>query len=211
MKQLILMLLCLAFAASATAAEDRVLTLPQDQGTWYLTVFGNPDAEFQTLTGWLESDKELAKLKSQVRYNEYTTDQVRYQRYAKDIPGLPCIRLQNEKGLVVSEYWGTNIPTDSGKLYKGIKSDFSNKTTWGCPRRGCPTPTPTPTPEPVVIVDVNVPTGPPVLEEEGEEPSESNLWMLLVLLAAVASGSLSFVQSYRKESEEKSGPTSSKF
>lgn len=216
MRQILMTLTCLlAFAVSAFATEtgERVLTLPQDQGAWYLTIFGDTnDTEFNTLKGWLESDGGLAKLKTQVRYNEYTVDQVRYQRYTKNIPALPCIRLQNEKGLVVSEFFGDNIPAKSIDLYRGIKSDIQNKTSWGrCPRRGCPSPTPKPEPPPPAIVPVEPPVGPPVFDEDEPEPAqESSLWILLALAAALISGGISFAQSYKTEHMDRPRASSNK-
>jgi hypothetical protein len=206
MKRILLTLVCLlAFSVSAFATEERV-NLPQDQGAWYLTIFGD-DGQLQT---WLKTDVGLAKLKSQVRFNEYTTNQLRYQRYAKDMPGLPCIRLQNEKGLVVSEFWGDNIPTTSAALYRGIKGDLQDKTSWGClRRRRCPAPKREPEPtKPPVIVPVDTPVGPPVLDEEPEEPKESRMWILLVALGALAGGVFGFYQGYKAEHMDKASPPS---
>jgi len=221
MKRILLTLTCLlAFAVSAFATEERMVNLPQDQGAWYLTVFGEAeDAKFTELQTWLTTDEGLRKLKTQVRFNKYTTDQVRYQRYAKDVPGLPCIRLQNEKGLVVSEFWGDNIPSASTILYRGIKGDLQDKTSWGCIRRRrqnklCPFKQ-HPQPEPPVIVDppveppVEPPVGPPGLEEPEEEEPESKLWLLLVVLGALGGGAFGFVQEYKAE-HMKPGPTSAK-
>jgi len=188
-----------------------MVNLPQDQGAWYLTTFGNPaDAKYVELKSWLTSNAGLTTLRTQVRFNEYTTDQVRYQRYTKDMPGLPCISLQNEKGLVVSEFWGDNIPTTSAALYKGIKGDLQDKTSWGClRRRRCPKPKPpVEPPAPPVVVVPEPPVGPPVLEPE-PEPEESKLWLLLVVLGALGGGAFGFVQEYKAE-HMKPGPASVK-
>lgn len=210
MKRILLTLTCLlAFAVSVFAAEERV-SPPQDQGTWYLTIFGEAkDAKFVELQSWLASDAGLVKLKAQVRFNKYTTDQVRYKRYEKDIPGLPCIRLQDEKGLVVSEYWGDNISTSSA-LYRGIRSDLQDKTSFGCwRRRRNPQPAPKPEPKPEPPPQVEPPVGPPVLDEE-PEPEESNFWILLTMLSALGGGVFGFVQEYKSEHMDKPGPKSSK-
>jgi len=194
---------------SAFATEERI-SPPQDQGTWYLTVFGEADdTKFQELQTWLTTNPGLAKLKSQVRFNKYTTDQPRYQRYVKDMPGLPCIRLQNEKGLVVSEFFGDNIPESSTTLYRGIKSDLQNKTSFGClRRRKCPEPKPEPLQIDPVEPPVEPPVGPPVLDEP--EPEESKLWILLTMLSALGGGGFGFCQEYKKEHMDKSGPSTSK-
>jgi len=216
MKRILLTLTCLlAFAVSAFATEERMVNLPQDQGAWYLTVFGEAeDAKFTELQAWLATDEGLRKLKTQVRFNKYTPDQARYQRYAKDMPGLPCIRLQNEKGLVVSEFWGDNIPSASTTLYRGIKDDLQNKTSWGCIRRHrqnklCPYKQHS-KPKPPVVVDTPVepPVGPPVLDEP-EPEKESKLWLLLVALGALGGGAFGFVQEYKAE-HMKPGPKLSK-
>ncbi len=211
MKRIFLMLACLlAFVASAFATEERI-AMPQDQGTWYLTIFGG-DGQLQT---WLETNPGLMSLKSQVRFNEYTPNQVRYQRYAKDMPGLPCIRLQNEKGLVVSEWWGNNIPPASNALYKGIKADLQDKTSWGRLRRKrCPTPTQPEPPKPPVVVPfeppVGPPVGPPVLDDEPEpEPKESRLWIILAVLSGLGGGAFGLFQGYKSENMKPS-PKSSK-
>lgn len=206
MKRILLTLTCLLFVASAFATEERVLP-PQDQGAWYLTIFGEAeDAKFVELQTWLVTDEGLRKLKTQVRFNKYTTDQVRYQRYAKNVPGLPCIRLQNEKGLVVSEFWGDNIPSASSVLYHGIKGDLQDKTSWGCiRRRRCPKPEPQPEPPAPPVVEPELPVGPPVLDPE-PEPEESKLWLLLVVLAALGGGALGFVHEYKAEHIDKPGP-----
>lgn len=212
MKRILLTLTCLlAFAVSAFATEERMVNLPQDQGAWYLTVFGEAeDAKFVELQTWLATDPGLRKLKTQVRFNEYTTDRVRYQRYVKNMPGLPCIRLQNEQGLVVSEFWGDNIPSASSVLYRGIKGDLQDKTSWGCiRRRRCPKPKPQPEPPAPPIVEPELPVGPPVLDPE-PEPEESKLWLLLVVLAALGGGAYGFVEGYKAEREDKAVSSSSK-
>jgi len=211
----LLALPCVIFAGDNV--QERVLTLPQDQGTWYLSLFGNPaDEKFQELQGWFKSDKGLVKLKGQVRYNEYYPGQLRYQqRYATGMPGLPCVRLQNEKGLVTSEFWAEYIPLSSAALYRGIREDLQDKASWGClRRRRCPykqPPAPQPPLPPVVVPEP--PVGPPVLDPELDpepEPEESNLWMLLVVLGALGGGALGFAQEYKAEHLDKPSLRSSK-
>ncbi len=208
LKRILLTFACLlAFAASAFATEtgERVLTLPCDEGAWYLTIFGEAeDEKFTELQTWLKTNEGLAKLKAQVRFNEYTTDQFRYQRYVEDMPGLPCIRLQNEKGLVVSEFWGDSI-TSASNLYRGIKRDLQSPQGKARQRRrGCPMPKPKPPVEPIAPVAPVIPTGPPVLEPE--ESEESRLWILLMVLGGLAGGALGFAQGYKKEHMDKPGP-----
>jgi len=187
-------------------------TLPRDGTAWYLTVFGEAgDAKFVKLQSWLTTDKGLVKLKSQVRFNKYTTDQVRYQRYVKNVPGLPCIRLQDEMGQVVSEFWGDNIPSAATTLYQGIKDDLQDKTRGCLRRRRCPKPEPKPEPPSPVIVNVpEPPVGPPVLDDPELELKESKLWLLLVVLGALGGGAYGFVEGYKAERINKAGPSSAK-
>jgi len=212
MKRILLTLTCLlAFAVSTFAAEERVVKLPQDQGAWYLTVFGTAgDAKFTELQSWLATDNGLKKLKVQVRYNQYTTDQIRFKRYSKDMPGLPCIRLQSQKGLVVSEFWGGNIPSTSKALYRGIKDDLTAKSNGILfrRRRPCPCPSPRPNPNPIVVPEPPVaPIGPPILEPDVDpEPEESKLWLFLAALSGLIGGGIGFAQEYK--SEHKTGSSS---
>jgi len=198
--------------------QERVLTLPQDQMTLYLTIFGDTnDPMFQKLKAWVNTDEGLASLKRQVHYNEYTTDQVRYNRYTESMPGLPCIRVQNGKGVVTSELWNSYIPMTSEALFQAICGDIKDETSWGCLRRRrndrCkPNPEPQPIPEPQPQPNPpDLPVGPPdIVTPDTPEPEAPGFPWFLTALSAMLGGGFGFVQSYRKEHMDKPSPSISK-
>lgn len=223
-KLIVLCFLCfvMSFAGVAQAtnygvitAQERILTLPQDQDTWYVSVFGETnDPKFHELKAWFMKDQGLTQLKRQVHFNEYTTDQVRYERYAGDMPGLPCVRIQNGKGVVTSEFWGTYIPMTSEALFQGILGDVNDKASWGCLRKrrerrrdGCPCPQPRPQPEPPIGPPPigPPPIGPPILgpdpepDPEPEPDQSSSLWIVLLGVAAALGAGIGFAQGYKAE------------
>ena len=60
---------CVANTADGTIAQERVITLPQDQGKWYVSVVGDPqDARYREVLTWFDSG-ELLKLRNSVHYN----------------------------------------------------------------------------------------------------------------------------------------------
>jgi len=188
--------------------QERVAP-PADQAMWYVTVFGvKADAKFQQLQSWFNSDAGLKNLRNQCHYNEYTTDQIRFKRYKDGLPGLPCVRVQNEKGRVISEYWADNIPNTSDALYRGIRSALQNKAQGclfgkrrrkSCPNRQPPTPPSTPPPTP----PVGPPAGPPVLPPEPKAPGFP--W-LLALLSTLTGAGVGIYHGYQKERMDASAP-----
>jgi len=226
MKKLIaLFLLCivilpvgLTVAASdgVITVQERIVTLPQDQTTWYVSLFGDTnDLKFQELKVWFKTNEGLANLKKQVHYNEYTTDQVRYDRYAEGMPGLPCIRIQNGEGVICSEFWNDNVPMTSEALFHGICGDLKDKTSWGCLKllrrnRYCPFkqhPQPQPQPQPLPEPSPDLPIGPPEIVPQPEpEPENSGLPWLLILLGGLVGGGLGFAQEYKREHLDKKAP-----
>ncbi len=236
MKKLIaLFLLCIVIlpiglteAASdgVITVQERVITLPQDQTTWYVSLFGDTNnAKFQELKVWFKTNEGLANLRKQVHYNEYTTDQERYKRYAASIPGLPCVRIQNGKGVVISEFWNDNIPLSPEALFQGICGDLKNKTSqrfnlfrrrqndqWQSDRcRPRPQPQPQPQPQPGPPLD-ELPIGPPVIVQPEPEPEleESGFPWLLTALSALLGGGFGFAQGYKKEHFNNASPSLSK-
>lgn len=223
MKRLIaLLLLCIVMLPVGLAEandgvitiQERIFTLPQDQTTWYFTLFGDTnDPKFWELKTWVDTNEGLASLKRQTHFNEYTTDQVRFNRYAESIPGLPCIRIQNGRGVVLSEAWGDNIPMTPEALFQGICGDVRDKTSWRrlrqrrndrndrCKPRPQPQPQPQPQPKPSPKPLLDIHIGPPVLVEPEPEPKPESTgfpWFLTAM-SALLGGSIGFFQSYKKE------------
>lgn len=225
MRQFLLILLCLlalpcmSFAGDTMIADaehgvkydaqERVITLPQDQGKWYVSIFGEKsDPQYQKLQSWFKTNDGLKSLRSQVHFNEYSPDQLRFKRYAKDMPALPFVRVQTEKGSVASEYSAQFIPISADALYNGIRTDLTTSDTthlrrWRlfCPRPPCPGPGPGPGPgpcpcptppvdpppvDPPVIVDP--PVGPPVLPPDPKPASHNPTWWLCILSSLAGAG-----------------------
>lgn len=191
--------------------QERVINLPNDGGNWYLSLYGDPaDPRYQQLKQWFHTNSVLVDFRKQTHYNEISSNHPRYQRYAETMPGLPCIRLQNSKGIVVSEFWDDNIPMTDTALVQGIKGDMQDKTSWGCLRRRrnpSPTPAPdtnpTPKPQPVPTPIDTPPKFEPDPEPDPEvepapEPKQGFPWLLAFLSAAIGGG-VGVVQGYQNE------------
>lgn len=226
MKHFFLALVCILLVAGNTLAadtvygvdhaEERVITLPQDQGQWYISLFGElTDPQFQALHEWFYEHNGLNNLRGQVHYNEYATTGIRYPRYAKTLPGLPCVRVQNSQGKVISEFWAEYIPMTSSALYNGICADMRKKVkgvkTGGpfrCIRRAPRTaplllpiphlkqrccPKPAPVPEPTPVVDA-----PPVVDTPPAVPQPSFPWLLLGA-SLIVGGGIGVAQGYQAQ------------
>lgn len=184
-------------------AEERVIILPQDQGQWYISLFGDiTDPQFMVLHEWFYGHAGLKNLRGQVHYNEYATTGIRYQRYAKTLPGLPCVRVQNSRGKVISEFWAEYIPMSSSALYNGICADMRKKVDGiktGGPfrclknmqQRCCPKPAPAPVPEPPSVDASPVVDTPPVVQS-------SFPWLLLGA-SIIVGGGIGVTQGYRDQ------------
>ncbi len=224
MRQFLLMLVCLlvAFPCVALAgdtmvadaqygvkynSQGRVITLPQDQGKWYVSLFGNKaDPKYQKLQSWFKTHAGLKSLRSQVHFNEYSPDQLRFKRYTLNMPALPFVRVQTEKGVVVSEFSAQQIPISPEALYSGIRVDLTDPTSGFLFRRRSPCrpgPQPGPKPDwrrpcprppvaPPVAPPVTPPVGPPILvdpiEPDPKPVSNNPTWWLSILSSLVGAG-----------------------
>lgn len=212
MKRLLLALMCfcmllsMASVIEAEYTQERVIELPQDQGMWYVSLFGDSaDPQYRKLQQWFQANKGLVSLRGQVHYNEYTIDTARFQRYAESLPSLPCLRIQNSQGSVISEFWSDYIPKSSAALLNGIAQDLQGKTSfrfvihhrrYHCPDRQ-PSPEPTPPTTPPASPLAPILDTPPVIDEpELEEP---NFPWLLILVAVVIGAGIGFAGGYKKE------------
>ncbi len=125
-------------------AEERVIDLPADQGKWHISVVGNPcDAKYQTVKGWFDSHPSLKHLKAQTHFHPITTTSTMYRdRYAKNTPKVPCVRIQSADGKVMYQVCGQDIPMSADALDQAIRTELFRR------RRCCPQPQPQPQPEP---------------------------------------------------------------
>ena len=105
-------------------AQEKVVTLPQDQETPYLTLFGDRnDPRFFAMLKWFDANETLASIKNQTHFNVIYSDQPMYrERYATTVSALPCVRLQAfDEDQPVAEYSGVNVPMTAEALAKGLK------------------------------------------------------------------------------------------
>lgn len=164
MKSVLCVLVC-ALATSAFAADygvvvkERIVNLPNDQAKWYLSVVGDPaDPQYATVVSWFKTG-DLKKLRNQVHYREIAKGTAAYnERYAKNISGIPTVRLQDHDGVVVYEAANASLPITAGGLYgalaDGVMSAQGVTFGDGCPfGRPCPKPSPAPEPAPVPDAD----------------------------------------------------------
>ncbi len=182
-------------------SQEQVIALPQDQGKFYLSVFGTEgDARYEQVKNWITGDPQLSAVKAQTIYNTYRTDSVMYrERYAQGIGSTPCVRLQTAQGDIVYEAAGFNVPMSAEALYNGLAE--------GCRRRGhcrpCPQPQPQPQPPvtPVTPPVITPPVTPPVIK-----PSEfpgALAWCCMIGGGCLIGGGVSLVGSLRKEFKAK--------
>lgn len=161
-------------------AEEQVVTLPQDQSTPYLTVFGDRnDPRLQTIVKWFDTNRTLQGIRQQTHFNVIYADQAMYRdRYASTVPALPCVRLQaNNEDEPVAEFSGNNIPLTADALARGLNTRATNAE---CFRRRHVCPTPNPVEPPAPPVTPPGPPGPPPV------PKPKNVtWLVIVLLGLV--------------------------
>ena len=61
-------------------AEEQIVTLPQDQETPYLTVFGERgDPRVQSIVKWFDTNRTLIGLKAQTHFNVIYADMPMYR------------------------------------------------------------------------------------------------------------------------------------
>lgn len=166
--------------------EERIVSLPQDEDKMYVSIFGNPtDAKYNQIVQWFKTVPELKPFQSQTHYQTLTTNTQMYQeRYAGDVPALPCIRVQDKDGKVLFQVSGDNVPMTGQALSKNLNTECLRR--WRERRNPQPNPEPTPAPMPMPMPDdeVDPDAQPDVIEPIHDE--DPNLLMVM----AVAGGGL---------------------
>ena len=182
-----LIVLCLVPSMSL-AAEEKVLDLPKDEATWYISVIGNKD-QVEQLTK-LFDESPLDGLKSQVHFLPITTDSAMFaERYATnqgafEIKSYPAVRVQTAEGIVVYQGEGDALSSSSA-IYASISAGCHREAIkrllfpW---RRHHVTPAPAPIHVgPVVVAPLPaLANGDPLLDEE--------INPLLVAVASILAG-----------------------
>jgi hypothetical protein len=166
--------------------QERVINLPQDQGVYYLTVFGQAgEPRYEQVRSWFQSHAGLANAAAQTKFNTIGADSVMFaERYARTVRQTPCVRLQTASGEVVFEISGADIPMSAEALHSAMAASCLR---WGrknyhyhyqCPVEPQPQPAPQP-PQPVPQ-----PAPQPVPKPVNDLPP----WWLLLIPAALGAG-----------------------
>lgn len=118
---------CVAQPANGVIAQERIVSLPQDSGKWYVSVVGDPqDARYREVLNWFESGS-LLNLRNSVHFNAVTSDSAIFaERYAANTPSLPMVRLQNSQGVVYSQVCSSDIPMTAQSLNSLISQDVAS-------------------------------------------------------------------------------------
>lgn len=176
---------------------DRVIHLPEDGQSYYLTIFTTPSWKQNTresnFVNWFSQDNRLSGLKRQVHWNHYTADNTMYRAKFADSIGntFPAVTLQDSNGKVISKFSGVNVPASPDQLADLIAGDLRNYDCPNCPR---PKPAPTPAPQPAPV------PGPPVIPDSTVKPAtpaDKTPWWLFAA-AGLVGGAAGAGNSYRK-------------
>ena len=183
-------LVCLLTLVTPVQAE-KILVLPDDSTIFYTTVFAGDSPRDKSFVATLEASKTFTYLKTRTKYNKLDTSSPIYQQdFAKAIPQLPAIVVQDANGRVVDLQVGVANPS---KLTKTI-SQYCDRHGRCHPNPVLPVPGPPPTPEPAPFVN---PSPEPVLPPE---PSGPNALVLLALL--IGGVGVGLATSFKKEMKE---------
>ncbi len=200
MKSLICVMLILGCATTVSMAteplygvitEERIINLPNDQAKWYVSVVGNSsDVNYQKVIGWFNTNAKLKKLKDQVHFCPVTKGTAIYMdRYAKNVNGLPTVRVQRANGETVYEAYGNNIPMSAEGLNGAIAEQvlpWRKQVDNRCRPKPSPKPEPNPPldPEPQPIIDGSVPD----MDAPARRGLPAVVSVLLLVAATLAGG-----------------------
>lgn len=184
-------------------ATERVAP-PQDQEKMYLSVVGDQaDPEYHSLLLWFTTNKDLAALKKSTHFRPVTTRSAIFrERYADNVPGLPCVRLQKPSGAREYESGGDDLPKSAEALLNEIERSTNQILPWRrrIERRSCPEGDCDPTPE-IDYQDV-----PPVFEEPEPEPEPEGISVWVAFLAAFTGSVIGTGIGVFRSVKQESGP-----
>jgi len=178
---------CKGDTINGVLSEERIVKLPNDQGKWYVSVVGDAkDSRYREVLGWFTNVESLKSLKNQVHFCPVTSDTPSYkERYAPNVKGLPTVRVQNDKGVVIYEAAGRNIPMTGEGLYAAIAVAVNGSEELLPWRRNHVHPQAEPKPEPKPILPILDPEPQPIDDggaPEGDLPQY--VWLLALLCVA---------------------------
>ncbi len=115
-----------SFGFDLKLTQDRIFKLPQDSQKFFTTVIGDPgDSKFEAIKTWFTDVPELAKLKGETHFNAIATNRPDYKdKFAKNVPHVPLIRVQTASGGVVYQVSGDNVPMTGQALARAINTEF---------------------------------------------------------------------------------------
>lgn len=178
---------------------ERIVDLPEDSGTYWLSVFYRDqyqDPASRRLAAYMASEPRLQSLAAMMRTNVYTAGHPMYeQRYSNLISGqgdsgLPAVVVQKPNGALVYKASGANIPDSAEALAEEIRESLRRSApNWDC-RPYDPNCRPKPKPQPAPLPPAPAPAPlPDIRPVDPVAPSEDVInWGAGVLLVAVALG-----------------------
>lgn len=205
------LILALATICFAADTQERVAP-PMDQDKMHLSVVGT-DRDIGMFGKMLAVNVDLAALKSGVHYHEVVAGTPMFnERYRPNVNGLPTVRLQDAKGVVLYESAGADVPRCSDELLNAIGKTNQilkqrllpwrkkiEKQCDGCDNCG---PENVITPEDIMYEDDNL----TIWDADAEPPASPEpdgvapwIVVLLTLGSAVGGGGLALVSCIKKE------------
>jgi len=194
--------LIVALAAVCFADTQERVAPPEDQSAYHLSVVGIVNnAEYRQLLSWFDNDPDLAALRKTTHFHAVKAGSAIYDaRYRPNISGLPTVRLQDAKGVVLCELAGSAIPKSPAALLNAIEAKTTqilnrpilpwrkkienNCDNGQCGPDGCPQQQMEFTPEELPLFEEELLPLPPV----EPEPQGLPAWLTVVLVLVAAGG-----------------------
>lgn len=106
--------------------KERVIKLPKDGQKFFVTVIGDPnDSKFIALKSWFKDVPELAKLRDETHFNAVATNRPDFkEKFSKNVPNTPLVRVQTSNGGVIYQVSGDNVPMSGQALSRSINTEF---------------------------------------------------------------------------------------
>lgn len=168
-----------------------VVDLPDDGKAYYTTLIVHDDwrqrAAERALVAAFETDQLLRSAKSQTHFNLYAASNPLYaQRFAKSVPTLPALLIQDATGKVYLKLSGDELTGDVEKVRGPIRRLWQARPIYVLPwRRPCPCPEPTPQPSPPAPDETPLPDATPIPDTISVAPPFPWGWLTLAVLVGL--------------------------